>query len=62
MHMLTHKCLHQPLPQLPVLSGSLEWQPQGQQTEHPNFQASGGIRPVDEDILIAKLRAGQVGV
>lgn len=41
-----------------VLSDALEWQPQGQQEGKfgPN-----GIRPVNEDILLLKLRAGQVG-
>jgi DNA-directed RNA polymerase I and III subunit RPAC1 len=38
-----------------VYSGDMEWVPQGdQETRFPN-----GIRPVHEDILIAKLRPGQ---
>jgi len=38
-----------------VYSGDMEWVPEGDQTERfPN-----GIRPVHEDILLAKLRPGQ---
>jgi DNA-directed RNA polymerases I and III subunit RPAC1 len=42
---------------LHVYSGDLEWLPQGNQQEL--FADVGGIRPVHEDILLAKLRPGQ---
>lgn len=35
----------------------MEWFPHGAQAER--FQESGGLRPVHDDILIAKLRPGQ---
>lgn len=39
------------------VSGALEWCPHGAQVER--FEAVGGLRPVHDDILIAKLRPGQ---
>ena len=42
---------------LHVYSRDLQWLPQGDQ-EH-NFAEYGGIRPVHDDILLAKLRPGQ---
>lgn len=35
----------------------MEWCPHGAQSER--FEEEGGLRPVDDDILIAKLRPGQ---
>jgi DNA-directed RNA polymerase alpha subunit len=40
-----------------VYSSDLQWIPQGDQEER--FASVGGIRPVHDDILIAKLRPGQ---
>lgn len=39
------------------LSGAMEWCPHGAQVER--FEEDGGLRPVHDDILIAKLRPGQ---
>lgn len=39
------------------ISGAMEWCPHGAQEER--FEGSGGLRPVHDDILIAKLRPGQ---
>lgn len=38
-------------------SGAMEWCPHGDQQER--FEGEGGLRPVHDDILIAKLRPGQ---
>lgn len=38
-------------------SGAMEWCPHGDQVER--FEGEGGLRPVHDDILIAKLRPGQ---
>eukprot|EP00904_Undaria_pinnatifida_P009873 jgi/Undpi1/6015/HiC_scaffold_2.g01289.m1 len=40
-----------------VFSGAMEWCPHGAQVER--FEEDGGLRPVHDDILIAKLRPGQ---
>ncbi|CAN0033639.1 unnamed protein product, partial [Ectocarpus sp. 13 AM-2016] len=40
-----------------VFSGAMEWCPHGDQVER--FKGEGGLRPVHDDILIAKLRPGQ---
>eukprot|EP00903_Cladosiphon_okamuranus_P005518 g5496.t1 len=40
-----------------VFSGAMEWCPHGDQEER--FEGEGGLRPVHDDILIAKLRPGQ---
>ncbi|CAM9658549.1 unnamed protein product [Ectocarpus sp. 6 AP-2014] len=40
-----------------VFSGAMEWCPHGDQVER--FEGEGGLRPVHDDILIAKLRPGQ---
>ncbi|CAN0454945.1 unnamed protein product, partial [Scytosiphon promiscuus] len=45
-------CVHPP-----YCSGAMEWCPHGEQVER--FEGEGGLRPVHDDILIAKLRPGQ---